>query len=282
MKEIAIISGKGGTGKTTVTAAFAVLCDAVVVDCDVDAANLSLVLTPEIQRTDDFYGSKIAVKSSACTECGRCKDVCRFNGIDENFDIIPEKCEGCGTCTLVCPVEALTLKSRVTGTVFVSSTRVGPFVHAELLMGEEASGKLVTKVREVGLELGEQLNKDLMLIDGSPGIGCPVIASIVGTTLVVIVTEPTLSGMYDLERISQVVDHFNIPYCVCINKCDINRENTKEIESWCSKQGIPVVGKLPYDTQVTQTMVEGKTLTEVDTYLSEKVKTMWKTIMEMV
>ncbi|MGD2250298.1 MAG: ATP-binding protein [Candidatus Methanofastidiosia archaeon] len=283
MKEIAIISGKGGTGKTTITAAFAVLCDAVIVDCDVDAANLSLILTPDIKKTEDFYGSKMAVKNDElCTMCGECRNVCRFHGIDTNFDIIPAKCEGCGTCTLVCPVNALSLEPQVTGTVFISTTRAGPFVHAELLMGEEASGKLVTKVREQGQELGEQYNKDIMLIDGSPGIGCPVIASIVGTTLVVIVTEPTLSGIYDLERISQVVDHFDIPYCVCINKCDINTENTKKIETWCINQGVPVIGELPYDTQVTHTMVQGKALTEVDTSLSEKVKKMWEKIQEML
>jgi MinD superfamily P-loop ATPase len=283
MKEIAIISGKGGTGKTTVTAAFAGLCDSVLADCDVDASNLPLVLNPKIVREEKFRGSKMAVKvEELCTSCGKCRDVCRFGSIDENFDIIPVKCEGCGACTVVCPEEAITLTDRVTGKVFISNTRFGPMVHAELFMGEEASGKLVSRVREVGAELAEIEGKDLILIDGSPGIGCPVIASITGATLCLIVTEPTLSGMYDLERVYGVINHFNIPCCVCINKYDINRVNAETVTSWCKKRDIPVVGTLPYDTRVTEIMVSGLTLTEVPDDISEKIRAMWGKIERMI
>jgi MinD superfamily P-loop ATPase len=282
MKEIAVISGKGGTGKTTVTAAFAGLCDAVLADCDVDASNLPLIVTPDVEREEEFAGSSVAVKNELCISCGECKNVCRFGAVDAEFDIIPVKCEGCGTCVLVCPVKALELIERVTGKVFISDTRFGPMVHAELFMGEEASGKLVAKVRDTAVELAETKNKDIVLIDGSPGIGCPVIASLVGTALVVIVTEPTLSGLYDLDRIYQVVSHFSIPCCVCINKCDINVENTRKIESWCRKNHIPIVGRIPYDTSVTEAMISKKTLIEYDGDISEKIKKMWERIEKMM
>lgn len=280
MKEIAVISGKGGTGKTTVTAAFAGMCDPVLADCDVDASNLPLILTPKKVREEEFKGSYVAVKNESCTFCGECRKVCRFGAINENFDIIPVKCEGCGTCTLVCVADALRLRERVTGKVFVSETRAGPMVHAELFMGEEASGKLVTRVRDVAAEVAEIRKKKIVLIDGSPGIGCPVIASIVGTSLVVMVTEPTLSGRYDLERMHSVVHHFTIPCCVCINKCDINSETTKKIESWCGGMGIPVVGELPFDTQVIEAVVAGKTVIEFNSPTGEKIKTMWRKIQE--
>lgn len=283
MKEIAVISGKGGTGKTTVTAAFSGLCDAVLADCDVDASNLPLILTPTIVREEAFKGSFEAVKNpELCISCGECKKVCRFGAINDKYDIIPVKCEGCGTCTLVCPEKALVLKERVTGKVFVSDTRVGPMVHARLFMGEEASGKLVTRVRDVAAELADTKKKEVVLIDGSPGIGCPVIASIVGTRLVIIVTEPTLSGIYDLERIYKVVNHFHIPCCVCINKYDINVENTQSIESWCTRNSIPVVGKIPYDTRVIEAMIAQKTVIEHDIDMAQKVRGMWEKIEEMI
>ena len=283
MKEIAIISGKGGTGKTTVTAAFAGLCDAVLADCDVDASNLPLVLTPDIVREEEFRGSSMAVKDpDLCIECGECEKVCRFGAVDSKYNIIPVKCEGCGTCTVVCPQGALTLEERVTGRVFVSTTRFGPMVHATLFMGEEASGKLVARVRDVAVELAEKKEKELILIDGSPGIGCPVIASVVGTAMVVIVTEPTLSGIYDLDRIYQVVAHFNIPSCVLINKYDINIENAQKIESWCTETGVPLVGKILYDTHVTEAMVSQKTLVEYDDNMAKTVKEVWNRIQDIM
>lgn len=283
MKEIAVISGKGGTGKTTITAAFAGLCDAVLADCDVDASNLPLIMDPRIIKEESFTGSHVAVKNEElCNYCGECRKVCRFDAITKDFDIIPVACEGCGTCTVVCPSSALMLQERTTGKVFISRTRLGPMVHAELFMGEEASGKLVTKVRDVAAELAETEKKELILIDGSPGIGCPVIASMVGATIVLLVTEPTLSGMYDLERVYKMVDHFSIPCCVCINKCDINVENAQKIESWCHQNTIPIVGTLPYDTRVYEIMVLKKTLTECGTTLSEKIENMWEKIQKMI
>lgn len=282
MKEITIISGKGGTGKTTLTAALADLSrhekTIVLADCDVDASNLPLLLDPHVQRSEEFKGSKVAQKDPIlCTSCGRCKESCRYGAITSNFDISPVHCEGCGTCTLVCPENAITLREQVTGTVYVSHTRLGSLVHAELCMGEEASGKLVTRVREIAFKIAEKNGADLILIDGSPGIGCPVIASIVGTSLVLMVTEPTLSGIFDLNRIHQVVTHFNVPCCVLINKFDINTENATHIQQWSKKMNIPLVGKLPYDTVVTQSMVSRKTLVEYG-FMEGELTKIWQNI----
>jgi MinD superfamily P-loop ATPase len=286
MKELTIISGKGGTGKTTVTAALADLSRhhkrIVLADCDVDASNLPLLLDIDVLKSEEFSGSKIAQKdSSLCTSCGRCAEVCRYGAIDSTFDISPVHCEGCGTCVLVCPENAITLKEQITGTVYISHTRLGSLIHAELGIGEEASGKLVTCVRDTASEIAEQNGSDLILIDGSPGIGCPVIASIVGTSLVLIVTEPTLSGIHDLNRIHQVVHHFNIPSCLVINKCDINVENTAHIEEWCHKTDVPLVGKLPYDTRVTKSMVSKKTVTEYG-IMEKEFADIWQKVQEML
>ena len=286
MKELTVISGKGGTGKTTITAALADLSrrekNIVLADCDVDASNLPLLLNPQVQNSEEFKGSKVAQKDPhLCTACGRCLEVCRYGAITSTFDITPIHCEGCGTCTLVCPEDAITLREQITGTVYVSQTRLGPLVHAELNMGEEASGKLVTRVREIALEMAEKRGCDLVFIDGSPGIGCPVIASIVGTSLVLIVTEPTLSGIYDLNRIHQVVTHFNLPCCVLINKFDINAKNATHIEQWSKKMGIPLAGRLPYDTTVTQSLISGKTLIEYG-FMEGELEKIWQNIEKML
>ncbi len=264
MKQLTIISGKGGTGKTTIAAAFASLAkNAVIADCDVDAADLHLILKPEIRETQVFIGLKVAViDDSKCINCGICRDHCRFDAIDENFNVIMDGCEGCGVCEFVCPEDAIHLEDRKSGHSFISETRFGPMAHARLWTAEEASGKLVTVVRNNAIDLARELEKELVIIDGPPGIGCPVIAAISGVDLVLIVTEPSLSGISDMERILSVSDHFGIPATVCINKYDINIENTEKIEQYCREQDIPVVGRIPYDNITTRAMIAEKSVIE--------------------
>jgi MinD superfamily P-loop ATPase len=285
MKQLTIISGKGGTGKTTITAAFASLAsDAVFADCDVDAADLHLILSPEINETIEFSGMKIAKKDDEkCTKCGECLENCRFGAIDDDFNIINERCEGCGVCEFVCPAEAIELVERKSGFAYKSMTRFGPMAHAVLNTAEEASGKLVNLVRNHARLLAHENNKRLIIIDGPPGIGCPVISAITGVNLVLIVTEPTLSGMHDMDRILGVARHFNIPAVVCINKVNINPENANKIEEFCKKENISVVGKLPYDNVLTAAMIEGQTLIEYSNgTLATKVREMWNNILRIM
>ncbi len=275
MKQLTVISGKGGTGKTTVTAAFASLAkDAVFVDCDCDAPDLQLILKPEILDEEEYIGSAVAIRKSDCSKCGKCREVCRFDAIDEEMMIIGTKCEGCGACAFVCPEDAIEMDERRTGTVYRSQTRFGPMVHAELRMGEEASGKLVTQVRKKAQELAD--GRDLIIIDGSPGIGCPVIASITGVDAVLVVSEPTVTGLYDMGRVLEVAKHFSIPASVCVNKYDINEEKTKETEEFCRARGVPVLGKLPYDDVATEAMINEQTVVEhSDSELSRRLKEIW-------
>jgi len=229
MKQLTVISGKGGTGKTSITAAFASIAkNAVLADCDVDAADLHLILKPIIKKTTDFHGLNIAyIDKDRCIDCKKCYESCIFDAIDEEINFIRESCEGCSVCEYVCPADAITMKERDSGFAYISDTRFGPMAHAMLKTAEEASGKLVTMVRENAKKIAEEKNKNLIIIDGPPGIGCPVIASITGVDMVLIVTEPTLSAIHDLERILDVSHHFNIPAVVCINKCDVNNSIRK-------------------------------------------------------
>lgn len=285
MKQLLVISGKGGTGKTTLVAGFASLAEnAVIADCDVDAPDLHIILQPEIQKEIPFYALKVPVKDeSKCIECGKCIEACRFNAIDENFNIIDFKCEGCGACAFICPEDAIEMIDREAGKIYISRTRFGPFVHAQLKIGEEASGKLVIEVKRKARELAEKENKELILIDGSPGIGCPVIASLSGVDLALIVTEPTVSGIHDLKRILGVTRHFGIKTSVCINKFDINEEKTNEIENFCNENGIYLLGKIPYDSSVTKAMIELKTVIEFSSsQTSEEVKKIWSKIIKRV
>ncbi len=278
MKQLTVISGKGGTGKTSITAAFASLAkNAVFADCDVDAADLHLILKPNVIETMDFHGLKIpTVNKETCTDCKKCFDHCRFDAIDEDINIIKESCEGCGVCEYVCPVDAIKMIDRDSGFSYISESRFGPMAHAMLKTAEEASGKLVTVVRNHAKALAEEKKKDLIIIDGPPGIGCPVISSISGVDLVLIVTEPTLSAIHDLERILGVAYHFKIPAVVCINKCDINVDNTKKIEHYCKNNNIDIVGKLPYDTLVTEAMIHEKNIIEYSKGdFSDMVVDMW-------
>lgn len=281
MKQLTVISGKGGTGKTTLTAAFASLAEnAVFADCDVDAADLHLILKPEIKQTQVFTGLKLAVlDNSRCIECGRCIEHCRFDAIDEFFNVINDSCEGCGVCEFVCPENAVHLDDRNSGYAYISDTRFGPMAHARLRTAEEASGKLVMLVRNNARILAHENGKDLIIIDGPPGIGCPVIAAISGVNLVLIITEPTLSGINDMERILNVAQHFKIPAVVCINKYDINIENTEKIEDHCHENGIPVVGRLPYDNITTMAMIAGKNVIEYsDGDFSKNIKDIWNNV----
>ncbi len=281
MKQFTIISGKGGTGKTTITAAFASLAEnAVLADCDVDAPDLHLILKPEIKETVEFSGLKIASKDEEkCTECGKCREYCRFDAIDDDLKLIDERCEGCGVCEYVCPADAIYLVDRKSGFAYLSETRFGPMSHAELNTAEEATGKLISLVRNNARILADKYNKDLIIIDGPPGIGCPVIAAISGVDLVLIVTEPTLSGIHDMERILGVAGHFNIPAVVCINKFDINPGNTQVIEKYCAENGLDVVGRIPYDETPTMAMINEMTVVEFsDSEFSNNIIKIWENI----
>lgn len=261
VKQLAIVSGKGGTGKTTLAAAFASLAkNKVMVDCDVDAADLHLLLQPRIVMQERYFGGRSPrVDRDKCTQCGLCNDHCRFHAI-ENGAVDTIACEGCGFCSHICPEKAIMMEEAFSGDWFISETVYGPFVHARLGIGEENSGKLVTVVRKKATEIAEERNLKLILIDGPPGIGCPVAASLTGVDLVLVVTEPTLSGIHDLERILKLSEHFKIPSLVCINKFDINSENTHQIVSYCEKNGSKVIGQIPYEPKVVEALVNRRTV----------------------
>jgi MinD superfamily P-loop ATPase len=285
LKQIAVISGKGGTGKTTITASFAALAqNTVMVDCDVDASDLHLLLHPQIMQTIEFQGSKLAVMDKIkCVECGLCKDACKFDAINDSFEVNRLLCEGCGVCVVVCPEKALNLSERISGYAFISKTKYGLMSHARLNPGEASSGKLVTLVRQNARQIAEKEKCNLILIDGPPGIGCPVIASVTGIDIGLVVTEPTMSGIHDLERALQLLNHFNVSPLVCINKYDINRKNTKEIVKVCEKNNSEVIGKISFDPIMTKAMVAGKTVVEhsPESTVSREIKRLWETLLRI-
>lgn len=283
MKQITVLSGKGGTGKTTLTASFAALArNIVVVDCDVDAPDLHLLLHPQIMKTQEFRGPKLAViDKTKCVECGLCRDACRFDAINDAIEVDPFLCEGCGVCVVTCPNEAISLKERISGYAFISKTKYGTMSHARLNPGEANSGKLVTLVRHNARQIAEKENCQLILIDGPPGIGCPVIASVTGVNVGLVVAEPTMSGIHDLERALQLLNHFNVPPFVCINMYDINVNNTRRIVKFCEKNEVEVAGKIPFDPIVTEAMVAGETVVvhSPDSRVSQEIKTVWKRVL---
>ena len=284
MKQLTIISGKGGTGKTTITAAFAHLCEnGVLADSDVDAADLHLILEPEIKQQKEYSGGSVAfIDEQKCTQCCICIEKCRFDAI-RDFVVDPISCEGCTFCTYVCPENAIMMREQVSGNWFVSTTREGTMVHAKLGIAEDNSGKLVSAVRHKAKEIAEKNKNDLVIIDGPPGIGCPVIASITGSDMIMVVTEPTLSGLHDMERVLDTAKHFSIPALVCINKYDINLENTKKIEKKCGERNVQVVGHLPYDKSVTAAMILKKSVAEYDCgQVSKEVLKMWDKIKKVL
>jgi MinD superfamily P-loop ATPase len=277
MKQIAVVSGKGGTGKTSLVASLAALTSdrAVYADCDVDAPDLHLILQPDIKERREFFGIKRAfIDSDKCTQCGLCQDACRFSAI-AGFQVDSALCEGCGVCKLVCPAEAVVMAESLAGYAYLSETRFGPLVHAELFPGEEASGKLVAMVREMARILAASRKLNLILIDGSPGIGCPVIASLTGVDQALVVTEPTITGEHDLERILDVAGHFGINTAVCINKYDLNPEAAQHIEALCQERAVMVAGRLPFHPSVVEAMVLGRSVVELGGPVADAISEMW-------
>ena len=282
MRQITVLSGKGGTGKTTLVASLAVFAENLVVtDCDVDAPNLHMLLNPGIMQKQEFKGSKVAVlDESKCIQCQKCEENCRFNAIND-LKIDPVLCEGCGLCAYICLVEAIELREKVCGYAYISKTKYGFMSHARLNPSEENSGKLVTLVRQNARQIAEKENIDLIINDGSPGIGCPVIASVGGVDLGVIVVEPTLSGIHDMERALKMLNHFKVNPLVCINMYDLNIENTKMIETFCGSNRVEVAGKIPFDPLVTEAMVLGKPIAEYspESTVSEEIKEVFRKIL---
>ena len=282
MKEMIVISGKGGTGKTSVMAAFASLAENMMLcDADVDAADLHLIMAPEVKERQALQsGNTAVINKYKCTECGLCRELCRWDAVSETFEIDSISCEGCGVCVYFCPEEAIDFPMDTCGEWFVSDTRFGPMVHARLGIAEENSGKLVSLVRKEANKLAEAKNLGLILTDGPPGVGCPVIASIGGADAVLIVTEPSVSGVHDMERVIRLADHFRVPAMVCINKFDINIEMSMEIEKFCQNRGLTFLGRIPFDPIFTKAMVQGQTIYEYnsDSNAGLAVRQIWEEI----
>jgi MinD superfamily P-loop ATPase len=280
MKEVVILSGKGGTGKTSIVGSFAAIArNKVMADCDVDAADLHLLLNPSAREENEFRSGQVAViDKDICTECGLCQDICRFDAIHD-YTVDPVSCEGCGFCSHVCPVEAIAMNETRAGDWFISDSKYGPLVHARLGIAQENSGKLVALVRQQAKELAGKNELDYIISDGPPGIGCPVISSLSGVSLALIVTEPTLSGIHDMERVLEVCKHFGVPAIVCINKYDLNDGNTIAIHNYCQENGVDVAAMIPFDNTVTEAMVEGIPVVEhSDGKVSREIKSLWQYI----
>lgn len=264
IREIVVVSGKGGTGKTTLTSCLAALAQQkVLADADVDAADLFILLEPTIESRWEFRsGAKAKIDKDLCTGCGECREMCRYGAISPQYVADPIDCEGCGLCARYCPAGAIALEERRLGEWYLSKTCYGPFVHAKLGIGEENSGKLVSVVRHYARMTAEERGYGWIIVDGPPGAGCPVISSIAGSSLVLIVTEPTLSGIHDMRRVADLASHFRVPSAVCINKWDLNREVSADIAELCRSRRIPLVGRIPYDRTAMQALVSRKILVE--------------------
>ena len=282
IREIVIVSGKGGTGKTSLAAAFAALAkNGILCDADVDAADLHLLMQPEVkERTDFMGGSKAVINPDLCTGCGTCRTLCRFDAISDRYEVDPIRCEGCGVCVDFCPEQAIEFPVQRCGEWYISATRFGPMVHARLGIAEENSGRLVSLVRKETRQLAEERGLDLILTDGPPGIGCPVIAAIGGATALVIVVEPTVSGIHDMERVVDLAAHFRVPGMVIVNKYDLNVEMTETIEQLAVQRNLVVLGRVPFDPVFTRSMVQGQTLFEygAETPTRQVVRDIWAKI----
>lgn len=283
IRELVVLSGKGGTGKTSVTASFAILAKkAVLADCDVDAADLHLLLTPIVEQRHAFMsGHEAVIRQQDCTGCNICMDSCRFDAIrleDAICRIDPVACEGCGVCYRFCPVKAIDFPERVCGEWMVSGTRCGPMVHAQLGVAAENSGKLVTTVREQAWTVAVDKRIPLIISDGPPGIGCPVIASLSGVSLAVVITEPTVSGLHDLQRLLALARHFSVPTAVCVNKWDINPQQTERIEAAAAAAGAEILGRIRYDRQVTRAQLQQKAVVELDAAAGDDIRVIWQQV----
>ena len=286
MKELIIISGKGGTGKTSIMASFATLAERpVVADCDVDAADLHLVLSPTLRERHVFMsGHHAIIMEEVCSNCGVCLPECRFNAIQppapkdghDTYWIDATACEGCGVCLKICPMDVIDFPERRCGEWMISDTVCGPMVHARLGVAAENSGKLVTTVRQQARRLAEEGHHPIILVDGPPGIGCPVIASITGASHVLIVTEPSVSGEHDMERVLDLTRHFGIPTSVCVNKWDINVEMTKKIEELARQARARVVGRIRYDPSVSHAQIQGKAVVQTACPSAEDIRNVWR------
>lgn len=280
MKEVVVLSGKGGTGKTSIVGSFAALAQSkVLADCDVDAADLYLLLQPEVKEKNEFWSGQVAfIDKEQCTECGLCQELCRFEAI-QNYLVDPVSCEGCGFCFQVCPVNAIGMRPSMAGHWFISDTRYGTLVHARLGITEENSGKLVTLVRNNAALVANKEEVHHVITDGPPGIGCPAIASLSGANLALLVTEPTLSGIHDLERVIGLCRHFGIPALTCINKYDINEENTRRIEDYCRNEGIEIAAKIPFDNVVTEALAKELPVVEYSSNeVTQQIEELWQVV----
>lgn len=288
MKEIVVISGKGGTGKTSLTAAFAALAEhPVLADCDVDASDLHLILTPEVRERHEFRsGREAVIRQDACTGCGNCAGLCRFGAITQTsaadgsvrYTVDSSACEGCGVCVRFCPSKAIEFPERLCGEWMISDTRFGPMVHARLRPAAENSGKLVSTVRREARTVAERTGRTLIITDGPPGIGCPVIASLTGASEVVVVTEPTVSGEHDLERVLSLAKHFGIPAAVCVNKWDLNPDAAERIERRAAGLGARIAGRIRYDREVTSAQVRALTVMETGAASAQDIRNVWSTL----
>ncbi len=286
MTELTVVSGKGGTGKTSVTASFAAMAEnAVFADCDVDAANMHIVLQPKIREKKIFQSGKSAsIEGDKCRGCGKCYDHCRYDAVHQNEDgtyrIAEYSCEGCGVCAHVCPFGAVKFEDALSGEWYESETRFGTMMHAKLYTAAENSGKLVSEVRGAARKKAVDENADWLIIDGPPGIGCPVIASITGTDAILVVTEPTVSGLHDLERVLGLAEHFKIPSFLCVNKWDLNEEMTGKIEKAAADMGCEPLGRIRYDSSVTASQVEMKTVAEYGGKAADDIRELWNIVKE--
>lgn len=278
MKELVIISGKGGAGKTSITASLVALAGkSVIVDADVDAADMHLVLPPRETSHYSFEaGFGAVMDASRCTGCGYCREICQFSAINSNYEIDPILCEGCGVCAHFCPAEAISMERKTCGNWFVSKTSYGTMMHARLFPGEESSGLLVSRLRQEARSEAEKSGIGLCITDGPPGIGCPVIASITGADLVLAVAEPTISGIHDVKRVKELAGYFKIPVVLCINKSGLNPEMENEFKKWAAMNSVPVAGEIPYDRSVTDAMIAGRTIIEhSDSKPSRALRLLW-------